>query len=146
MFLFSTFFVDEYAAVKPPLLKFNCNSLSSLGSKYFKSATFYGVRSLINYSFFAVFILLSIHLSEYEFVINSLIGNFMKVFFSLAMAISLSYKYYHDYKNSHNFITQYSSVFYYVATFIFILLSAIFFFFHSFIASIYTSDKILTSG
>jgi Na+-driven multidrug efflux pump len=146
IFLFSSFFVDEYAVIRPPLIRINFSSVTSLGLRFFKKATFYGFRSLINYLFFAVFILLSLNLTEKEFAINSLIGNFMKVILSLAAAISLSYKYYHDYKNSHTFIQQYSTLFYYVVAFILVLVSVVFLLCHSYFAGIYTSDDLITSG
>jgi len=146
MFLFSSFFVDEYAVIRPPLLRINFSSISALGLRFFKKASFYAFRSLINYLFFAVFILLSINLTEKEFAINSLIGNFMRVILSLAIAISLSFKYYHDYRNSHNFIQQYSKLFYYVAAFIIVLVSLVFFLCHNYFAGIYTSDDIIKSG
>lgn len=146
MFLFSTFFVEEYAAVKPPILGFSISSINSLGWSFFKSATYYGVRNLINYLFFAIFVLLSIHLTEYEFAINSLIGNFMRTFFAVAAAIGLSYKYYHDFSNSNTFIQQYSHIFTYVVGFIILLVGIIFFFLHSFISDVYSSDDTLDSG
>lgn len=146
MFLFSTFFVDEYAVIRPTLFKLNFSSITILGFGFFKSAIFNAFKNLINYLFFAVFILLSLNLTEEEFAINSLIGNFMKVFLALATAISLSYKYYHDYKNSHNFIQQYSTLFYYVVGFIIVLVSVFFFLFHNYLAGIYTYDSTITSG
>jgi Na+-driven multidrug efflux pump len=70
----------------------------------------------------------------------------MKVFFSIAMAIGLSYKYYHDFKNSNTFIMQYSGLFHYVVGFIVLVVGVCFYFFHSYVASVYTSDDTLDSG
>ena len=146
MYILSSFFVDEYAVVKPTIFTFNCSSISNLGLSYFKMATFYGVKNLINYLFFAVFLLLSIHLTEYEFAINSLVSNFMRVFYSLALAIGLSYKYYFDFKNSVNFIQQYSNIFYIVVGSLILLVGIIFMFLHTEIAGMYTYYDIISEG
>ena len=146
MFIFSSFFVDEYSVVKPTLFSFKFNSLSNFGITFYKNATYNGLINLINYLFFAVFILLSIHLKDFEFAINSIIGNFMKMFFSVTVAIGLSYIHFHNSQNSNSFIQNHSRVFNYVVASMIILLSILFFFIHSSLCNIYTSDYIIMTG
>ena len=146
MYIISSIFVKTHAVVKPTIFSINCNSISSLGFSYFKNASFYGIKNLIHYLFFAVFLLLSIHLSDYEFAINSLISNFMRIFYSFALAIGLSYKFYFDFKNSVNFIQQYSNIFYIVGGSIIVFIGFLFLFLHQNIAMIYTYDDVINEG
>ena len=146
IYVLSSYYVSRYAIVKASHLSFEYESIPLLGLNYFKIACLYGLGNLINYLFFAVFIVLSIYLSDFEFAINSIIGNFMRLYFSLDLAMGLSYKYFHDFNNSNIFIENHSRVFYYVYASTMFIVSIFVFCFHNYITDIYTSNDIIKSG